>query len=427
MADPGYRATSDPHPNAKFVQLVGIEHEHSGYSDGDPATRPEDYFRAARTGHNRSDDGKHDTGVKTDFLFSSDHSENVALPISTAAVCIEPTTGPVPCGHFTETDAYWKWPASLRQAREATDSSFTAMRGLEWTNDYYNHLGVFFSTNSVNAKIDGSYTSMEFFWNWLRRPVAQGGGADALDVFNHPGHEPALTPFDEGTVANDVLARFPGGGDWNDVAYVPDVDRNVVAMEIDGGDDIEWYVRALTKGWHIGAVSHEDEHQREWSSTTRGKTLLLTHGRGPKDLYWAMSQQRTVAVEHDLIGGKPGQHAIVPKILFFADASDINAPWAKLLGSTVRGAGTHRLVFDASGLPKNSRVALVSSKTAGQRKPIELGAVGSSGSLRVTRSITAPGSSEDWYFAVVCPPPAGTKCGTDQRYVAVTAPIWFRA
>ena len=36
------------------------------------------------------------------------------------------------------------------------------MRGFEWTNDYYNHLGVYFSRNVVNAKIDGSYLDMSY-------------------------------------------------------------------------------------------------------------------------------------------------------------------------------------------------------------------------------------------------------------------------
>ena len=55
-------------------------------------------------------------------------------------------------------------------------------------------------------------------------------------------------------------------------------------MEVNGGDDIEWYVKALTKGWHIGAVANEDEHQREWSTSADGKTLILTRGTTPTGL-----------------------------------------------------------------------------------------------------------------------------------------------
>ena len=37
------------------------------------------------------------------------------------------------------------------------------------------------------------------------------------------------------------------------------------------------------------------------------------------------------------------------------------------------------------------------------------------------------GLAGDGYFVVVCPAEAGEACGTDQRYLAVTAPIWLRA
>ena len=114
-------------------------------------------------------------------------------------------------------------------------------------------MNVYFSTNVVNVKIDGSYASMDFMWNWLREPVAEGGGADALVTFNHPGGDPQLSPFDGGLPHNAVAAAVPGGANWNDVAYVPTSTRNVAGMEVNGGDDIEWYVKALTNGWHIGA------------------------------------------------------------------------------------------------------------------------------------------------------------------------------
>ena len=86
------------------------------------------------------------------------------------------------------------------------------MRGFEWTNDFYNHMNVFFSTNFRNVKIDGSYLSMDRMWEWLQRPVAEGGGADGLVTFNHPGSNPKLSPFDGGfphtegaVVAADVV------------------------------------------------------------------------------------------------------------------------------------------------------------------------------------------------------------------------------
>ena len=64
---------------------------------------------------------------------------------------------------------------------------------------------------------------------------------------------------------------------------MPEVEERVVGIEVNGGDDLSWYVRALERGWHVGPIAAEDEHQREWSTSERGKTLVLTRGRSPRD------------------------------------------------------------------------------------------------------------------------------------------------
>jgi hypothetical protein len=450
-AGPQYESDDDPSPGAPLVQLVGAVHNHSGYSDGDPTSIPADYYRAGRTGHNVADVGG-DTGVILDFMFGSDHSENERLPITTAAVCVDPAgipdalaqldligaVPPLACNHIAETnDQYWKWAATLRQAIEGTEVSptgdyagFTGVRGFEWTNDYFNHMNVYFSRNVVNAKTDGSYVSMDAMWNWLRTPVERGGGADARVSFNHPGGDPHLSPFDAGLPHTRLLAETKGGANWNDVAYVPDVDERVAAMEVNGGDDIEWYVKALTKGWHIGAVANEDEHQREWSTSSEGKTLVVTRGRGPRDYYFAVEHQRTVAIREELVNGAPGTKVVVPTIWFYADGSGpggagVQDPAATLLGGTITGGQDHTLHLELSGLPAGSRVALVSNTTGGQTWPIPLGAADASGAFTASRVVTRPLTGESWYFAVVCPADTGVTCGTDQRYSAVTAPIWL--
>ncbi|MGH2758970.1 MAG: hypothetical protein ACRDKJ_05325 [Actinomycetota bacterium] len=427
--DPGYKAGADPSPALPFQLRAGAVHEHSSYSDGDPTAIPADYYRAARTGHNQADEGG-DTGVKLDFMLASEHSDNTQIPITTSAACIDTSTGTnllLPCFHGSDMDHYWKWPASLRQAREASDASFTGIRGFEWTNDYFNHMNVYFSTNFSNVKVDGSYLSMDFFWNWLREPVTEGGGADGLVTFNHPGGDPHLTPFDGGFPHTEVLAQFPGGGNWNDLAHVPDVDERVAGMEVNGGDDIQWYVKALTRGWHIGPLANEDEHEREWSSSHEGKTLILTRGTGPRDYYWAMKNHRTIAIHDPLVGGAPGKKATFPTMHYYADGAGINDPAATVLGSTIRTPGPHTLRFTGSGLPGFSRLALISNRTGGQSAPIQLGTVAEDGTVSVSRSVDSPARGEDWYFVVVCPASGSTRCGSDLSYTAVTAPIWLAA
>jgi hypothetical protein len=440
--EPQYASDADPSPGQPLALRIGAVHEHSGYSDGDPDMRPRDYYAAAREGHNTADAGG-DTGVALDYLLSSEHSENEKLPVTTAAVCIDPNgipeglaqleleqaIPPLACSNVEQSDHYRKWNETLAQAAEATDFSaadgytgFTALRGFEWTNDYFNHMGVYFSRNVVNAKIDGSYVSMDVMWQWLREPAERGGGSDALVVFNHPGGNPALTPFDGGLPHGELLQVLKGGANWDDLAYVADVDERVVGIEVNGGDDLAWYVKALTRGWHLGPVAAEDEHQREWAASTEGKTLALTRGRSPRDYYVAFQHHRLVAIDGDLVDGAPGTPARHPSILFYADGRDVQDPVATLLGGTMTTAGAHTLRFEATGLPAGSPVVLVGAHGA----PSPLGAAGGDGALQATTTVTAPAAGEGWWFAVVCPP-GTTDCGTGEAYSAVTAPIWAQA
>lgn len=439
--EPQYRSTDDPTPGVPFQQLVGVVHEHSAYSDGYPGTRPADYWEAARTGHDLTRDGA-DVGVIVDFLYSSEHSENEKLPITTSADCIDPNgipdalaaldlagiLPPLACSAVGEPDHYRKWAETLAQAVAATDfdpalgyTGFTALRGFEYTNDVWNHLGVYFSRNVVNAKIDGAYLDPELFYAWLREPVEEGGGADALVVFNHPGGDPALSPFDGGQVHNQLLSVLLGGGNWRQYAYVPDVDDRVAGMEVNGGDDLGWYLTALRNGWHLGPLANEDEHGLEWSSSLQGKTLILLHGRSPRDHYFALSQHRTVAIAESLVGGLPGQHAVVPTILWWADGASVDDPAATVLGGTDTDGGDHVLSFSAAGLPAGSPVVLVGNALAA---PQQLGVAGPDGAFGAAVDAASPPSGEDWWFVVVCPP--GTAdCGAGEEYSAVTAPIWF--
>ncbi len=50
-------------------------------------------------------------------------------------------------------------------------------------------------------------------------------------------------------------------------------------------------------------MAAEDEHQREWSTTDDGKTLVLTRGRSPRDYYFAFQHHRMVRLGADLVDG----------------------------------------------------------------------------------------------------------------------------
>lgn len=424
--DPLYRTTTEPHPGTALQQRIGVLHEHSGYSDGDPTQRPADYFRAAKTGHNTADAGG-DTGIIVDYLMSSEHSENEKLPVTTAEVCLDPAAA-LTCVNALQADHYRKWEETLKQANAATDrflggyTGFTGMRGFEFTNDYYNHLGVYLGRNVKNAKIDGSYLTTEAFWSWLRTAPTKGGGSDALVVFNHPGGLPGLTPFDDSAIIGPLLQSTIGGANWHDYAYVPDVDEQVSGIEVNRGDDLTWYVKALTNGWHLGPIAAEDEHQREWSTSDDGKTVMLTRGRSPQDYYWALQHNRTMALGADVVNGAPGQPAVYPSVVFWADGTSVNAAGAAPLGSRLVG-GSHSLELDASGLAPGSRAVLM-NKAGGP--PVALGTAAADGKIRSTSAVAAPATGEGWWFVVICGADS-TSCGQDELYDVVTSPIWVRA
>ncbi|WP_372810215.1 neutral/alkaline non-lysosomal ceramidase N-terminal domain-containing protein, partial [Litorivivens sp.] len=434
FADPDYNGGESDGP---LVQRVGAVHEHSGYSDGDPAMRPADYFKAGRIGHNTTDDGNGDSGVILDFMWSSEHSDNEKLSITTAAVCAQAFAPPsadtiatfLSCANAEENDQYFKWQATLEQASAATERDangeyigFTALRGFEWTNDFYNHMNVYGSTNIINAKNDGSYASMDFMWDWLRTPAVEGGGSDALVAFNHPGGNPSLTPFDSG---HDIL-NTGGSANWNDLSYVPDVDDNVVAMEVRGGDDIEFYVKALTKGWHIGPVDAEDEHQREWANTSDGKTLIFTRGRKPQDYYVALQNRRTVAVSSRVVGGTPGTPAQTPSLLYWANGQSMNSgqPLGSIIPTIPSPQVQHFLNIQADNLPVGAQLALVSNTRGGQDDPISLGAADGLGHFTTQLGFNHPARGQDWYFVVACPA-TENNCGGNRNHLLVSAPIWF--
>ena len=166
--------------------------------------------------------------------------------------------------------------------------------------------------------------------------------------------------------------------------------RNVVGMEVNGGEDVEWFV------------------------------MVLTTGSTPCDRSWAVANRRLVAVHAELAGGAPGTPPLARPIDFTADGGK------HVLGSRVPiGKGKHSLAVAASGLPVGSRIALIGS-SAGQAAPVQLGTVDADGTFAGTHAV--PGANPHWWFAVVCSPATlatDAACGTDQDYAAITAPIWF--
>jgi cephalosporin-C deacetylase-like acetyl esterase len=439
-SDTGYDGISNAGEPGVFNYQLGAVHEHSSYSDGDPDSIPADYFAAGKN-------------AGLDFMMSSEHSDNEKLQITTCGAAGDPSDyaeaiasgnldgvqALLSCVKLLENDHYVKWAATLQQAQQATDSEeidgqlsysgYTAMRGFEWTNDYYNHLNVYLSTNLVNTKIDGSYLDLGRFWDWLKLPIAEGGGADALVTFNHPGGTPKLSPFDgfgpHGGYIDTIGSNFGRGGNWNDLAYVDEeIDQRVFGMEVNGGDDIDWFIKALQRGWHVSPVAHEDIHDKTWAQARYGKTVVLTKGNSPADYYAALANRRTLAVR----AGSHGNGETLRKLDFHVGDGSQDSDW---MGSRIDVMAGQELTFAVNLANANAgdQVVLVSGQSGSDNPPtvITLSNYLGDETAQLDYSVNAAQTEvEDWYFVVVCKASA-TDCGLSDEHQLISAPIWLNS
>lgn len=268
-----------------LTHYIGSNHQHSGFSDGYPGTTPADYFQSGI-----------DNGF--DFVLGADHSDSYILPLTLHGDCVSPDL--INCITVNPTNplALLKWQEFANIVSAKMTDSFVPVRGFEWTSDRFGHINVYFSQNITNAKQDGGYVDMSTFWSWFTmepmnmmgtEPALGGiGAADGVGVFNHPG--------DKSLDDNDP------GFNWNQFAYVPEADSQMVGIEVfnDGRDYASegrtFYQDALDAGWHVGAMGSEDHHDLNWNNQEDEKTVMLAQNLTTIGIKTAMQKRRMYAV-----------------------------------------------------------------------------------------------------------------------------------
>jgi PHP domain len=220
-------------------QFYGDLHTHTGYSDG--MGRPADALRQMR------ERGLH-------FAAITDHGE--FFDRATA---------------IREAD---KWAAVARQVSAATDQSFLALRGFEWSSPWQGHSNVWCSTEYTGYHQTGD-ESMGAYYEWLASasPIA---GARLQAGFNHPGRE---------------VACFDG------CAYIPALDDRIVTIEcFNRSDDYgAEFFRALDRGWHVGAIGVSDHHEEDWGNPTFPRAGVLAATLTLPTLQAALQARRVFA------------------------------------------------------------------------------------------------------------------------------------
>jgi predicted metal-dependent phosphoesterase TrpH len=371
---------------AGLTPYLGALHEHSAYSDGYPGTNPGTYYASGRS-----------HGL--DFMMGSDHSDTFAVPLAASEECLGPGVVNCPGGDPSNpVGTLHKWDETQKYAAAATDASYSAVRGFEWTSDRYGHINVFFSKNYNNAKTDGGYAAMSTFYDWFNRRPELGGGSDGLATFNHAGDK--------------KLQGAPQDGDlnWNHFAYDARSDDRMVGIETyNSGVDKDtkssqapsegYYAYALDRGWHLGPIGAEDiGHDRgdDWGNVSAGgtiqaKTVILATQNTPAALRAAMLARRFYAVYRPEI-----------RMGFTVDGN--------LMGSRLtRAAGTPLSIAADVTWPGHSGLRLDLVTTEGV-------VVGSgTDTLSLSRATSA---TEKYYFVRVMD---GTTA------VAFSAPVWVTA
>ncbi|AXQ28451.1 hypothetical protein D0B54_07040 [Solimonas sp. K1W22B-7] len=364
---------------ASLRHYRGALHEHSSYSDGDIHSIPADYYAAAKT-------------AGLDFMGGSEHSDSLdpLVFISLGNDCFSTPDGLLTC-LTPSVDELNKWNSIGKQSEAASDADFLAFRGFEWTSDRFGHINVFFGKDQTNAKTDGGYLlTMESFWSWFTRSpdtLLLGGGDDSVAVFNHPDDK--------------TLGDFDPGRNWWMLRHVPQADERMVGMELynSGGRRdyyADWYALALDNGWHVGAVSGEDEHGTNWANAELPKTVILAPDLASATMKDAMLARRMYAV----VGG---EDVVVD---FLAEGHP--------MGSRLScGAGTsvplHVAVRRRDGGSYDGRIALFDK--AGEPLARSTGS-----SLDYRQPVSA---TERWYYARI-----ENAAGES---VAYTSPVWIKA
>ncbi|WP_437369915.1 hypothetical protein [Maribacter litoralis] len=193
-----------------------------------------------------------------DFYFVTDHSQEEAF--------------------FPDSKNNTAWTLATKQAEIATDTNFSAIMGVEHSeNDSYKtrvHLNVIGPSSYVNALRPG--VDIPYLYDWLKNnPINKNTGNPVVVQFNHPKKN-----------------------QFNDFVYRDDDLIDIITqIEVINNTSIhyEGFIEALENGWKVSPTAGLDNHNYTAIATAQARTFILAENNTPKDLLTAMRQRRTYA------------------------------------------------------------------------------------------------------------------------------------
>ncbi|MEW6623797.1 MAG: S-layer homology domain-containing protein [Bacillota bacterium] len=255
--------------NPTYNFYYGIPHSHTGYSDG--AGTPTAAFNHAKNN-------------KLDFLFITDHSnwldgveEGGGYGFEYEAAANEYVEKFNP---FTDEPSEWmKTRLEAEAFNRENLGTFLGVRGFEMTSSTWGHMNTTNSDTYVEAK--KQIVSISQYYDWIV-DVSSRPGANVYNAFNHP--------------------NWPDDS-FNNLAYVPKLDRYINGIEVANGAPPYSYSRAeghywrsLDNGWRLGALNAQDNHAKNWGDPDT-LTVVLAEALDVDSLINAMNARRSYSTE----------------------------------------------------------------------------------------------------------------------------------
>ncbi len=149
---------------------------------------------------------------------------------------------------------------------------FVSLVGYEWTHSE-GHMNGYGTPKAASRDTQKNFTA---FIEYLH---TYGG----IATFNHPN--PEIQP------------------NWNDFSYWSYADEVVSMIEVGSGAyyrntrNEPSYIRALDRGWKIGAVNNQDNHRNDWGTAAEVRTGIVAKDLTRESVMDAMRNMRTYSTE----------------------------------------------------------------------------------------------------------------------------------
>lgn len=271
----------------------GYLHSHTSYSDG--ALTPEEAYAYARD------------VAGLDFLGITEH------------------------GYYMVENPH-HWEELVETAKRFTEPGrFVAFRGTEWTHGA-GHISVIDAPEPCSRDAQVGFDDL----------VAWMEGKGAVAGFNHPG--------------------WNEQGNWNDFEYSLAGNRTISLLEVGSGPYARntlyerSYIRALDRGWRVGAINSQDNHRADWGTAADTRTGVVARALTHESLMEALRALRTYSTEDKNVlvrftgnGKWMGETLPLGKVEFEIDVRDPDPGDAVERAEVRSNRGLVLTTFEASG------------------------------------------------------------------------------